>query len=104
MKKLNSECGFLVKENIIKMLPGAKKMGLTDVKIDPKEIAHIEAIILSMTPEERRNPDILKASRKQRIAKGSGRSVQEINRLLDQFQEYKKMMKGMANGNFNLPM
>ena len=90
-------------ENLIKMIPGAKKMGLTDVQIDPKQISHIEAIIQSMTLKERRNPDIIKANRKQRIAKGSGRSVQEINRLLDQFQEYKKMMKGMANGNMNLP-
>jgi signal recognition particle subunit SRP54 len=90
-------------ENIIKMLPGAKKMGLTDVKIDPKEIAHIEAIILSMTPEERHNPDILKASRKQRIAKGSGRSVEEVNRLLKQFDMMKDMMKNINNGNMKLP-
>ena len=90
-------------ENLIKMIPGAKKMGLTNVSIDPKQISHIEAIIQSMTLKERRNPDIIKANRKQRIAKGSGRSVQEINRLLEQFGEYKKMMKGMANGNMNLP-
>ena len=90
-------------ENIIKMLPGAKKIGLTDVKIDPKEIAHIEAIILSMTPEERHNPDILKASRKQRIAKGSGRSVEEVNRLLKQFEQMKVMMKQIKNGNFKMP-
>ena len=90
-------------ENIIKMIPGAKKMGLSNIQIDPKQISHIEAIIQSMTLKERRNPDIIKANRKQRIAKGSGRSVQEINRLLEQFGEYKKMMKGMANGNMNLP-
>ncbi len=90
-------------ENIIKMLPGAKKMGLTDVKIDPKQMAHIEAIVLSMTPKERRNPDIIKASRKSRIAKGSGRSVQEVNRLLQQFDQMKKMMKQFANGNMKLP-
>ena len=78
-------------------------MGLTNVSIDPKQISHIEAIIQSMTLKERRNPDIIKANRKQRIAKGSGRSVQEINRLLEQFGEYKKMMKGMASGNMNLP-
>ena len=63
-------------ENIIKMLPGAKKMGLNNVNINPKDLAHIEAIIQSMTPKERRNPDLLKASRKMRIAKGSGRSVE----------------------------
>ena len=90
-------------ENLIKLIPGAKKMGLSNVQIDPKELSHIEAIVLSMTDKERRNPDLLKASRKQRIAKGSGRSVQEVNRLIEQFGEYKKMMKGFANGNMNLP-
>ena len=90
-------------ENILKMLPGMRKMGLNNVEIDPKQMAHVEAIILSMTPYERRHPDILKASRKQRIAKGSGRSVEEINRLLKQFEEMKKMMKMMQNGNLKLP-
>ncbi len=90
-------------ESLIKMLPGAKKMGLTDIKIDPKQMAHIEAIVLSMTPKERRNPDIIKASRKTRIAKGSGRSVQEVNKLLQQFDQMKKMMKQMTNGNMKLP-
>ena len=69
-------------ETILKMIPGAKKMGLTNIQIDPKQMARIEAIVLSMTPEERRNPDIIKASRKERIAKGSGTSVQEVNKLL----------------------
>ena len=90
-------------ENIIKMLPGAKKMGLNNVNINPKDLAHIEAIIQSMTPKERKNPDILKASRKIRIAKGSGRSVEEVNRLLKQFEEMKKMMKMMKSGNFKMP-
>ena len=90
-------------ENLIKMIPGAKKMGLTDVQIDPKDMAHVEAIVLSMTPEERRHPEILKASRKQRIAKGSGRSVEEVNRLLKQFEQMKQMMKHMKNGNMKLP-
>ncbi len=90
-------------ENIIKMLPGAKKIGLNNVNINPKDLAHIEAIIQSMTPKERKNPDILKASRKIRIAKGSGRSVEEVNRLLKQFEEMKKMMKMMKNGNFKMP-
>lgn len=90
-------------ENIIKMLPGAKKMGLSNVQINPKDMAHIEAIIQSMTKEERRNPAILKASRKQRIAKGSGRSVEEVNRLIKQFEEMKKMMKMMKNGKFKMP-
>ncbi len=90
-------------ENLIKMLPGAKKMGLNNIKIDPKQMAHIEAIVLSMTPSERRNPDIIKASRKTRIASGSGRSVQEVNRLLQQFDQMKKMMKQVTNGNMKLP-
>lgn len=90
-------------ENLLKMIPGAKKMGLTSVKVNPKDMAHIEAIIQSMTPEERKNPTILKASRKIRIAKGSGRSVEEVNRLLKQFEEMKKMMKMMQSGNFKMP-
>ena len=91
-------------ENIIKMLPGASKMGLNNVNIDPKKLSHIEAIILSMTPYERRNPDILKASRKERIAKGSGTTVTEVNQLLKQFEEMKKMMKMLNNKNFKFPM
>lgn len=90
-------------ENILKMLPGAKKMGLNNVNIDPKQMAHIEAIILSMTPKERKNPDILKASRKKRIAEGSGRTVEEVNRLLKQFEQMKVMMKKLKNGNFKMP-
>lgn len=90
-------------ENLIKMLPGAKKMGLTNVNIDPKQMAHVEAIILSMTPKERKHPEIIKASRKTRIAKGCGLSVQEVNKLLTQFEQMKKMMKQMANGNFKMP-
>ena len=90
-------------ENLIKLIPGAKKMGLNDVKIDPKQMAHIEAIIQSMTPKERRNPDIIKASRKTRIAKGCGLSVQEVNKLLTQFDQMKKMMKQMSNGNMKMP-
>ena len=90
-------------ENLLKLLPGAKKMGISDLKIDPKQMAHIEAIVLSMTPKERRNPGIIKASRKTRIAAGSGTSVQEVNRLLQQFEQMKKMMKQMTNGNMKMP-
>ena len=90
-------------ENILKLIPGAKKMGLTNVNIPPKQMAHIEAIILSMTKEERRNPSIIKASRKTRIAKGCGLSVSEVNKLLTQFESMKKMMKQMKNGNFKMP-
>ena len=78
-------------------------MGLGDITVDPKDMAHLEAIILSMTPYERRHPEILKFSRKKRIASGSGRSVEEINRLLKQFEQMKLMMKQMSNGNMKLP-
>ncbi len=90
-------------ENILKMLPGARKMGLNNINVDPKQLLHIEAIISSMTPKERHNPDILKASRKQRIAKGSGVSVEEVNRLLKQFESMKEMMKKFSNGNMKMP-
>lgn len=90
-------------ENIIKLLPGMRKMGLNNVNIDQKQMAHVEAIILSMTPYERRHPEVLKASRKKRIASGSGRSVEEVNTLLKQFEEMKRMMKMMQNGNLKLP-
>lgn len=84
-------------ENIIKMLPGASNLGLDKVNIDPKKLSQIEAIINSMTKEERRNPEIIKASRKIRIAKGSGTTVEEVNLLLRRFEEMKKMMKMLKN-------
>lgn len=90
-------------ENLLKMLPGASKLGLKNVKVDPKDMAHLEAIILSMTPYERRHPEVLKATRKKRIANGSGRSVEEVNRLVNQFEQIKKMMKQMKNGNMKMP-
>ena len=90
-------------ENLLKMLPGARNMGLNNISIDPKDMAHIEAIVLSMTPYERRHPEVLKATRKQRIAKGSGRSVEEVNRLLKQFDMMKNMMKQMNSGKFKMP-
>lgn len=90
-------------ENLLKLLPGARKMGLNNISIDPKQFARLEAIISSMTIKERKNPDIIKPSRKQRIANGSGTSVQEVNKLLNQFDQMKKMMKMMKNGNFKMP-
>ena len=90
-------------ENLLKLLPGAKKMGLNNVNIDPKIMKRTEAIVLSMTPEERRDPSILKASRKKRIADGSGTTVTDVNKLLNQFEEMKKMMKMMGNSNFKMP-
>jgi signal recognition particle subunit SRP54 len=82
-------------EGLLKMIPGVKPRMLEGVDMDPKRIRHVEAIILSMTPAERRNPRILTGSRRARIARGSGRSVHEVNRLLKQFKEMQKMMKDM---------
>lgn len=90
-------------ENMLKMIPGARKMGLSNVNIDPKDLSHIEAIILSMTPYERKHPEVLKNTRKLRISKGCGRSVEEINKLLKQFESMKTMMKQVSNGNFKMP-
>ena len=90
-------------ENLLKLLPGAKKMGLNNVNIDPKIMKRTEAIVLSMTLEERRDPSILKASRKKRIADGSGTTVTDVNKLLNQFEEMKKMIKMMGNVNFKMP-
>ena len=90
-------------ENILKMLPQARKLGLNNVNVDPKQLNQIEAMVLSMTKAERSNPDILKASRKQRIARGSGSSVEDLNRLLKQFATMKEMIKQVNSGNFKLP-
>lgn len=99
-------------DELLKMMPGANKIkGLNNLQIDEKQIAHVEAIIRSMTTLEKNNPEILNAKRKNRIAKGSGRSVTEVNRLLKQFEDMKKMMKqmtgmqqkGKKKGGFKLP-
>jgi signal recognition particle subunit SRP54 len=83
-------------EQLVKMIPGLGKK-LPVANMDPKRIRHVEAIILSMTPEERRRPEILNGSRRARIARGSGRSVAEVNRLMNQFKDMQKMMKQMRN-------
>jgi signal recognition particle subunit SRP54 len=80
-------------ESLMGMIPGIKPGALKDAKIDEKQLLHQEAIILSMTPEERENPDLLNFSRRKRIAAGCGRSVEEINRLLKQYEQVKAMMK-----------
>ncbi|EIN2602602.1 signal recognition particle protein [Listeria monocytogenes] len=86
-------------DELLKMMPGANKMkGLDNMNVDDKQLGHIEAIIKSMTKNEKDNPDIINASRRKRIVRGSGRPVQEINRLLKQFAEMKKMMKQMTGG------
>ncbi|MBC1603542.1 signal recognition particle protein [Listeria rocourtiae] len=104
-------------DELLKMMPGANKMkGLDNMNVDEKQLTHIEAIIKSMTKAEKDHPDIINANRRKRIARGSGRPIQEVNRLLKQFNEMKKMMKQMSGagggkgkkkrggfGNFKLP-
>ena len=84
-------------ESVMAMVPG---MSGKDVKVDEDMIVRTEAIILSMTVKERNNPDIINSSRKKRIAKGSGTSVEEVNKLLKQFDQMKKLMKQMSSGKF----
>jgi signal recognition particle subunit SRP54 len=85
-------------EGLLKMLPGVNAKMLSQAKIDPKRMKHIEAIVLSMTPAERKKPDVLNGSRRLRVAKGSGRPISEVNKLLEQFREMQKMMKKMSSG------
>ncbi len=85
-------------EGVLKLLPGVNAKMLKQANLDPKRMKHIEAIVLSMTKEERKNPGILTGSRRARISKGCGRPVSEVNRLLDQFREMQKMMKKMGKG------
>ncbi len=85
-------------EGILKLLPGVNPKMLRQANVDPKRLKHVEAIVLSMTPEERKTPGILNGSRRARVAKGSGRPVSEVNRLLEQFREMRKMMKKAAGG------
>ena len=80
-------------KNVLGMLPGMNPAMLQAAKIDDKKLKHVEAIVLSMTPKERSNPDLLNGQRRLRIAKGSGRTVQEVNVLLNQFKQMQKVMK-----------
>ncbi len=80
-------------KNVLGMLPGMSAKVLKDVPADDKRLKHVEAIVLSMTPKERADPKILNGSRKLRIAKGAGRPVQEVNRLLEQFQQMRKLLQ-----------
>ena len=99
MKKIRKMGSF---KQLLAMIPGVPKE-LKDVEIDEKQLLRIDAIITSMTKEERKNPKILNASRRQRIAKGSGNQVQDINRFIEQFTQMQKMMKSMMNGNGKYP-
>src|SRR5512141_3181708 len=83
-------------EGVLKMLPGVNAKMLKQAKMDPKRMRHVEAIVLSMTPAERKDPSLLNGSRRARVARGSGRSISEVNRLLEQFREMQKMMKKVS--------
>ncbi len=85
-------------ESILKMLPGVNSKMLKGANMDPKRLKHVEAIVLSMTKEERKTPNMINGSRRARIAKGAGRPTSEVNRLLEQFRDMQKMMKKAAGG------
>jgi len=84
-------------DEMLKMIPGASRMMPQGAQVDPKHMKRVEAIIYSMTPEERARPHLMDGSRRKRIAKGSGTTVQDVNALLKQFEEMKKMMKMVGN-------
>ena len=85
-------------EGVLKMLPGVNTKMLKQANADPKRLKWVEAIVLSMTDAERKKPDLLNGSRRLRVAKGSGRPISEVNRLLEQFRDMQKMMKKMSGG------
>jgi signal recognition particle subunit SRP54 len=85
-------------EGLLGMLPGVNAKLLKQAKVEPKRMKHLEAIVLSMTPEERKNPSLINGSRRARIAKGAGRPVSEVNKLLEQFREMQKVMKKVGQG------
>jgi len=84
--------------SLLGMIPGLAGHQLSKLQVDERELDRVEAIILSMTPEERARPELIKGRRRQRIAKGSGTSVQQVNQLVKQFGEMRKMMKGLSSG------
>ncbi|BAX68633.1 signal recognition particle protein [Latilactobacillus sakei] len=89
-------------EDIMKMIPGmANNPQLKNIKMDPKDMTHMKAIVQSMTPQERENPDLLNPNRRRRLAAGAGRPIVEVNRMIKQFNQSKKMMNQMSKGNFN---
>jgi signal recognition particle subunit SRP54 len=93
-------------DKLMEMVPGMNKLPAGAMNVDEKAMKRVEAIVLSMTPKERRNPDLINSSRKKRIASGSGTSVQEVNRLLNQFRDMQKMMKqlqAMQSGKIKMP-
>jgi signal recognition particle subunit SRP54 len=90
-------------EGLLGLLPGVNMKALKQAKADPRRMRHLEAIVLSMTPDERKQPTIINGSRRARIAKGAGRPISEVNKLLDQFRDMQKMMKKMSKGGMRVP-
>ena len=104
IEQLDQVMGMGPIEDLLKMIPGMNNMpGMENIKVDPKDVERKRAMILSMTPAERENPDLLNPSRRRRIAAGSGNNVVEVNRMIKQFKESKKMMQQMAKGDMNIP-
>ncbi|MGF2142911.1 signal recognition particle protein [Vagococcus fluvialis] len=100
IEQLDQVMGMGPLEDLLKMIPGMNNMpGLDQINIDPKDVARKKAIVFSMTPQERENPELLNPSRRRRIAAGSGNSVVEVNRMIKQFNESRKMMQQMSKGN-----
>ncbi|HIW69825.1 MAG TPA: signal recognition particle protein [Candidatus Limosilactobacillus merdipullorum] len=89
-------------EKIMKMIPGvANNPAMQNLQLDPKQMGHMKAIVMSMTPEERQNPDLMNPSRRRRLAAGAGRPIVEVNRMIKQFNQMRKMMKQVTNGNMS---
>ncbi|MGX7351689.1 signal recognition particle protein [Enterococcus canis] len=104
VEQLDQVMGMGPLEDMLKMIPGMSQIpGIENVKVDPKDVARKKAIVYSMTPAERENPDLLNPSRRRRIAAGSGNSVVEVNRMIKQFKESQKMMQQMMKGDMNIP-
>ncbi|MDT2571935.1 signal recognition particle protein [Enterococcus raffinosus] len=99
IEQLDQVMGMGPIEDLLKMIPGISQMpGIENVKVDPKDVERKKAMVFSMTPAERENPDLLNPSRRRRIAAGSGNSVVEVNRMIKQFKESRKMMQQMSKG------
>ena len=90
-------------KNVLGMLPGVNPAMLKAANVDDQRLKHVEAIVLSMTPAERADPDVMNGSRRMRVARGAGRTVQEVNQLLSQFKQMQKVMKGAGKPGGKLP-
>lgn len=100
IEQLDQVMGMGPIEDLMKMIPGMSQVpGIENIKVDPKDVERKKAMVFSMTPAERENPDLLNPSRRRRVAAGSGNSVVEVNRMIKQFKESQKMMQQMTKGN-----